>query len=598
MTIDNMLDEILLQVKRPGRYLGNEWNVVKKGIRPQDIKFAICFPDLYEVGMSHLGLRIIYGLLNAEEGVACERVFLPDIDMQHILKAKDMPLFSLESRLPLGDFDFIGFCLNYELDYTNVLAVLDLARIPLLAKDRTLDFPLVIAGGCCTSNPEPLADFIDLFLIGEAEEALPQIIEAYKNFTADGGKSTADKEGILRELAKIEGVYVPSFYDVGYDKSGVIKSFIPRYPDTPGKIKKRIVKNLDEAYYPTQWLVPYIQIVHDRAAVELMRGCPHSCKFCQAGNFYRYQRMRSPSKILELISKICKSTGYEEISLLSLSTSDYPHLPEIVSSLSGRFQENAVAISLPSLRPRSYLGGIVEYLSRVHKTTLTFAPEAGSERLRRLINKNFDMEELYSAVLNAYRAGWQAVKLYFMIGLPYETKDDLDGILEIARKVSNLRRELGKPQAGVNLSISSFIPKPHTYFQKEGMASLEILEEKRRYLKEESKGLPKVIKLAFHNPQAAFLEAVFSRGDRRLGRVLLTAYQNGCFLDGWPEYFKFDIWKEAFRVNELDTEFYLKQKADEERLPWQHIDLGVDSFRAQGHESNLGEAFPQIQGNA
>ena len=576
-----MLEEdILLQVKKPGRYLGNEWNAVKKDFQSQDVKFALCFPDLYEIGMSNLGLRIVYGLLNSREGIVCERVFLPDTDMQKILRERKIPLFSLESRMALAEFDFIGFCLSYELNYTNILAILDLAAIPLLASERDLSFPLVIGGGACVSNPEPLSDFIDLFLIGEAEEALLEIIERYKEYQA-AGRHQVTKEGLLKELAKIDGVYVPSFYEVEYNQGGAVKKFSPKYSDIPLKIKKRIVNDLNQAYYPTSWLVPYVQIIHDRAPVELMRGCPHRCNFCQARNLYHNLRLRSPSRVMELARSIAQSSGYEEISFLGLSISDYPYLSEVISSLSEKFQGDAVAISLPSLRPKAYLGELATFLARVRKTTFTFAPEAGSEKMRKSINKNFQMEEFYSAVLSAYLAGWQAVKLYFMIGLPGEDYDDLDGILEIAREVSGLRKKAGRMNRGeVRLSISFFVPKPHTAFEREAMDSTEALQAKILYLRNKSRALPRAVKLKFHTLENSLLEAVFSRGDRALGKVLLAAYRKGCLLDGWSEHFRFGLWLEAFGECLKSIDFYLKRREESGILPWEHIDLVSDNLTA------------------
>lgn len=569
-----MLEDILSCVRKPGRYLGNEWNVVKKDFLKQDVKFAICFPDLYEIGMSNLGLRIIYGLLNNQEGICCERVFLPDIDMQEILKARKMPLFSLESKSALNEFDFLGFCLHYELNYTNILKILDLSGIPLLAKDRDSNFPLVIAGGVCSSNPEPLADFVDLFLIGEAEEALLEIIAAYKKLKGSVYTgSRIRKEDALRELGRIEGVYVPSFYNVKYNKEGLIEDFSCKYSDIPVKIKKRIVKNLDAAYYPLQWLVPYIEITHDRASVELMRGCPHHCNFCQARNIYHNLRMRSPDKVLELARAISESSGYEEISFLSLSTSDYPYLDKIIESVACEFKKQALSISLPSLRPKVYLGNLMNYLKEVRKTTLTFAPEVGSEKMLKVINKDIKMDELYSAVSLAYKAGWQAVKLYFMIGLPGEDDKDLDGILEIAQKVSGLRKEITGRPGEVRLSISSFIPKPHTFFEREPMASYEILRSKVDYLRERAKRLPKRIKIDIHNLRRSLLEGVFSRGDRTLAGVLLTAYKKGCLLDGWQEHFRPDIWQSAFSDCGMAMEYYLRAREEKEILPWSHIDI-------------------------
>ncbi|MEK6568286.1 MAG: radical SAM protein [Candidatus Omnitrophota bacterium] len=613
MEIKNeILEEILPLVRKPARYLGNELNAVRKDPRAQKVRFAICFPDLYEIGMSNLGLRIIYGLLNSLPEVSCERVFLPDVDMREILKTRKIPLFSLESKTVLSEFDFIGFCLSCELSYTNMLAVLDLSGIPLLAKDRNSAFPLIIAGGASVGNPEPAADFVDLFLIGEAEEALPEVIERYKESlinpstprSKDRGllridtesgvtfprpkgrglnaaeciknqKSKITKEEALRELAGIKGVYVPSLYEVEYDARGVIKEFRPKYPDIPVRIRKRVVEDLNQAYYPVDWIVPYIQIVHDRAAIELMRGCPYNCNFCQARSVYSGLRLRSPEKVLELVDKISRSSGYEEFSFLSLSTSSYPYLRDIVVSVSDKFQKQAIAISLPSLRPKSYLGVLAEYLAKVRKTTLTFAPEAGSERLREAINKNFSMEEFYSAISSAYKAGWQAIKLYFMIGLPDETSQDFDGILEIAQKVSKLRLESAGRPAQVRLSISFFVPKPHTFFEREKMENRDKLKENILYLKNKARKLSKKITLDFHNLETSILEAVLSRSDRSLGEVILRAYNNGCLLDGWPEHFKHELWLKAFKESGKDFDFYLRERSADEILPWQHIDVSA-----------------------
>lgn len=569
------LDEILSRVRKPGRYLGNEWNVSKKDFTKQSVKFAVCFPDIYELGMSNLGVRIIYGLLNSMEGICCERAFLPDTDMRALLAENNIPLFSLESKRPLKDFDFLGFSLGYELDYTNVLAVLDLSGIPLLSKDRTLTSPLIIAGGSCVSNPEPLADFIDIFLIGEAEEALPELIEIYRNkhsgFGADSSDMPISRRGLLLELAKVEGIYIPSLYSVQYGLKGDLSDFRPLYPSVPVKIKKRIVKNLDQSYYPSVWLTPHIQIVHDRAAVELMRGCPNRCNFCQASPLYQNLRIRSAKKVLELSRDVLSSSGYEEISFLSLSTSEYPYLNEVISALNEELCSNAVAISLPSLRPKSYLGRLIETISKVRKPTLTFAPEAGSQRLRGLINKDYAMDDFFEAISFAYKSGWQKIKLYFMIGLADEDYADLDGILEIAQKASSLRKECAHRPGEVRLSISFFIPKPHTSFQRHAMDSADSLKEKINYLRNKSRRLSRHIRLNFHDLNSSILEAVFSRGDRALGQVLLEAYKRGCVLDGWKEHFKADSWFDAFRDTRVDYTRYLKNMDNIKILPWEHI---------------------------
>lgn len=591
MDIENWLAGVLLEVRKPARYIGNEWNAVKKDFSKQEIKFAVCFADLYELGMSNLGVRIIYGLLNEQEGISCERVFLPDVDMQALLKRDNVPLFSLESKAPLAGFDFLGFSLSYELGYTNVLAVMDLAGIPLLSKDRDLNYPLVIAGGSCVSNPEPMADFVDLFLIGEAEEAILEIIEKYKQIRTSAERSGAYPKGtshepqtanrkpgitktdILRALSEIEGVYVPSFYEARYNDDGSFNGLIPKYPDLPAKINKRIVKDLNQAYYPVKWMVPYIPVVHDRAAVELMRGCPHCCNFCQARSVYSSLRLRSPEKVVQLSREVLSSSGYEELSFLSLSTSEYPYLAKVIASLGRELEEDGVSVSLPSLRPKSYLGELSEYLAKVRKTTLTFAPEAGSERMRQAIHKNFSMDELFSAVSQAYKNGWQAIKLYFMIGLPGEEYSDLDGILEIAQKVSSLRKEFSRYPAEVRLSVSFFVPKPHTGFERQAMDSAESLRAKTAYLRDKSRGISRKIRLDFHELKTSILEAVFSRGDRRLAEVIRKAYKSGCMLDGWSEHFKPDIWEASFKECSIRHEDYLSAVACGESLPWEHIVL-------------------------
>ncbi|MFH1202636.1 MAG: TIGR03960 family B12-binding radical SAM protein [Candidatus Omnitrophota bacterium] len=577
-------EEIISKVKRPARYLGNEYNVSRKDHHNAKVKIALCYPDLYEVGMSHLGLRILYGLLNAQSDIACERVFSPDTDLEEILRKDKIPLFSLETHTPLSEFDIIGFSLQYELNYTNLLNILDLSGIPLLSKDRDSRHPLIIAGGCCCLNPEPLADFIDLFCIGEAEELILEVVEKYKEFTVQRLSSLVlRKDKLLLESAKIKGVYVPSLYEVEYNEDGRIKKFSPRQRSVPTKIIRRIVHDLDKAFFPTRWLVPFIQIVHDRITLEIMRGCPGGCRFCQAFCFYRPARPRSVNSVLRLAKDCYNSTGYEEMSLLSLSSSDHPKLKEIIKELMEFFQDKYVGISLPSLKPRSSLSDITALLAKVRKSGLTFAPEAGTERLRKVINKNVDLDELVKVSHQAFVCGYRHLKLYFMLGLPTENEKDLDGIIDLAVALSRLRKEIDGHLAVINVSISCFIPKSHTPFQWQEMDSLTSLENKKKYLISRLRSSrPHLVNLKFHDFQMGFLEAVLCRGDRRIAKVILNAFQEGAKFDSWREYFNFPLWMEAFNKQGIDPFFYaLRRRSFDEILPWEHIDLGQDRHKLQ-----------------
>lgn len=568
-----MQDDMLLSVNKPGRYIGNEWNLPAKDFANAEIKFALGFADLYEVGMSNLGLRILYGLLNNLDNVSCERFFSPAEDMEGVLRKHHLPLESLESQQPLKNFDFIGFSLGHELCYTNLLNILDLAGIPLNAELRDVTFPLVIAGGPSTLNPEPLVSFFDLFVIGEAEEAILEILELYRGLKVKFKNGLISKIDLLTALASIEGVYVPCLYEVSYGRDGKIEDFIPKVEGVPRKIKKRFVKDLNNAYFPSRWLVPYIQTVHDRVTIEIMRGCPHHCRFCQARSQYFPLRIRNPSCILNLTEKACSSSGYEEVSLSGLSVSDYPQSEELVKAMMDTLKQKGVSLSLPSIKPTVGLSRLSNLISTFKKTTLTFAPEAGTERLRRVLNKDFDTIAFFKTLEELYHQGYQHIKLYFMVGIPSEEKQDLEAIADFSQEVSRLRKRLGFGNAQVNISVNPLIPKPHTPFQWLKVADLEELRLKQIFLRERIKGSR--LKLNFHNRYLSYLEGVFSRGDRRLGKVIESAFNKGARFDGWAERLRFDIWQEAFKDCAVEPDFYLKEKSPDELLPWGFIDVGI-----------------------
>ena len=512
----------MLEILRPGRYINSEWNAVHKEWDSAALKIALLFPDIYEIGMSHLGMKILYGLLNREEGVICERAFTPWPDMEKRLRDRKENLSSLESSHALKEFDIIGFSLQYEMNYLDMLNMLDLGGVPLHCSERGGDDPIVIAGGPCVFNPEPLADFIDAFVIGEAEEAILEIVKAIKG--TDRARSAA-----LKELAKIEGVYVL------------------------GQVKKRIIKDLDNSYFPTDVVVPYIQITHDRIGIEIMRGCPHRCKFCQACKIFHPLRIRSVDKIMKIAEESVKNTGYEEISLLSLSSGDYPHIEELARKLEEKFKPLGVKISLPSLRVGSFEKR--SGMDTLRRAGLTFAPEAGSERLRATLNKQMTDAEIVEKSRIALSSGWRKVKLYFMVGLPGETSEDLDAIIELAGKIKN-----------VNLSVSPFIPKPHSDFEREGMEGMETLKEKQRYLASRRN-----IKINFHSPEISRIEAILTRGDRRIGKVILKAWEKGLRLQAWTELFNYNLWDQVFQETGIDQEHYLRKKEAGENLPWGFI---------------------------
>ena len=569
-----MLDDILSQVNKPGRYIGQEWNMHKKDFDASNIKFALCFPDLYEVGMSNLGMRIIYNILNGIEDVCCERFFSPGIDMERLLRLNHLEVFSLESKKRLKEFDIMGFSLGYELDYTNVLNILDLGRIPLKSSLRDQAYPLVIGGGPCTLNPEPVSEFFDLFVIGEAEEVILEIVDVYREFKQKLKTSGIDKQDLLFRLSHIEGVYVPLLYEVRYNLRGRPDGFKPKVKGVPLVIKKRFVRDLDNAYFLLDWLVPYIQIIHDRITLEIMRGCPNTCRFCQAKSQYFPFRKRDIKNILNLACDIYKGTGYEEISLAGLSVSDYPQIEELLTQLVNLFKKKGVSVSLPSIKPKEMVGNLCALIATIKKTGFTFAPEAATEKLRQILAKDFDTVNFFKAIEEAYRRGYRHIKLYFMIGLPCEEKEDLDGIIEFATRASELRKKINKSPAQVNVSINTLIPKPHTPFQWLKMDDIESIQCKRDYLKRKIKN--KRLILSFHNPYMSILEGVFSRGDRRLSEVIVGAFNKGARFDAWDNYFMFNKWQDAFKGAHIDPNFYLKEKAKDEFLPWDFLDVGIN----------------------
>lgn len=571
--ISRDVEKILLNVQKPGRYTGGELNSVVKDKDKVDVRFAFCFPDVYEVGMSHLGMKILYSQFNERDDIWCERVFAPWTDMEEQMRKHNIPLYALESGDSLDKFDFIGFTLQYELSFTNILYMLELGNIPLLSKDRNDLFNIVVAGGPCACNPEPLADFIDLFFIGEGEEVDLEVIDLYKQCRANG----ETKQQFLEKAAQIQGVYVPSLYDVEYNDDGTIKSFNPKN-NAPAVIKKRIITDLDNLYYPESFVVPSIEIVHDRAMAEIFRGCIRGCRFCQAGFLYRPVREKSPEVIDRQCHMLCNNTGYDEVSLSSLSSSDYTKIGELLNNLTKWSKDENVSISLPSLRVDGFSDEILSKIKTVRKSGLTFAPEAGTQRLRNVINKNVTEEELMSTCSTAFNGGWTTVKLYFMIGLPTETLDDVAGIAQLGQKVVNAYYNAENRQKGksvkVTLSTASFVPKPFTPFQWFPQDTMDELKEKQMHLKDSI--TTKKINYNYHDSSTSFVEAVFARGDRKLCKALLKAHEKGMIFDGWGDFFSLDKWLEVFAECGIDPAFYAnRQREFDELLPWDHIDYGI-----------------------
>jgi radical SAM family uncharacterized protein len=565
-------DKILPFVETPGQYIGEEWNSIKKEDNDIDVTIALAFPDTYAIGMSHMGMQILYGLLNERKDTACERVFTPWYDMEAALREHNIPLYSLETFRPLKEFDIIGFSLQYEMSFTNVLNMLDLAKIPLKRKERTENDPLIIAGGPLALTPEPISDFIDIFFVGDAEEKLPQFIEYFK--ALKNTENLSREEKIVSLVKEMKNLYAPSLYDVTYDSDGVINRIEPNLPGVPPVVHGASVSNLGKAYFPEKPIIPYVQTVFDRISIEVMRGCTQGCRFCQAGMTKRPNRIRSVDKILDMSTDCYRNTGHDEISLGALSISDYPHLKDLMTSMGDAFDQKKVNIAFPSIRISDKLTGLPSFLNTVRKSGLTLAPEAATTRLRKVINKNISNEDLFAGVKEAYKEGWNLVKLYFMIGLPTETDEDVEEIANLAYKISSLKKEVKGSHGNVNITISTFVPKAHTPFQWEPMISLERIKEIKRIIM--NKIRHRRIRVKFNKPERSILEGIFARGDRRLGKVILHAWQDGCRFDSWDDHFDYGKWKTAFEKAGLNENFYLsRERKEDEVLPWDHLSCGL-----------------------
>ena len=569
------LDDILYKVEKPGRYIGEEFNSYIKNKEKVDIRFAFCFPDVYEVGMSHLGMKILYYTMNKREDTYCERAFAPWPDMEEELRNNNIPLFTLETKDSLSKFDFVGFTLQYEMSYTNILNMLNMSNIPLTYEKRREEDPLIVCGGPCAYNPEPLYKIVDFFVLGEGEEVTNEYLDLYKEFKKQG----KSKSEYLRAISKIEGIYVPSLYEALYNQDGTLKDFKPIYEDVPKKVKKRIIKDLNQVDYPDKLIVPYTEIVHDRITLETFRGCTRGCRFCQAGMIYRPVREKGKDKLIELADQLLKSTGYNEISLTSLSICDYSDVDNLIKTLIEKYMDEKVGVSLPSLRIDSFFVELINEIQKVRKTGLTFAPEAGTQKMRDVINKGVTEEDLIRTVRSAFESGWSTIKLYYMLGLPYETVEDVKGIAHTSEKVVDeyykVPKDKRKKGLRVNVSASIFVPKPFTPFQWVAQDREEDVKEKIYALKDEFKS--RAIHFTYHASKVSFLEAIFARADRRVCDVLIRAFEKGCKFDGWSEYFNYDAWMEAFEECGIDPEFYAYRNREySELLPWDFIDIGVN----------------------
>jgi len=590
------IEKYLLDVQKPSRYIGDEMGSIVKNPESTDVSFAFCFPDTYDIGMSHLGMKILYSLTNSRENYRCERVFAPLEDFENIMREHDIPLYTLENLEPVKDFDFVGFTLQYELSYTNVLNMLDLAGIPIWQRERgeTLS-PIVVAGGCCVCNAEPLADFFDIFILGEGEEVNLELMDLYYEHKKKG----SSRSEFLRDAVKIEGIYVPSLYNVSYNDDGTVKAIISE-EGVPATVHKRIISDMDKIFYPDNFVVPFSEIIHDRAVTEVLRGCIRGCRFCQAGFLYRPFREKSAESIYNQSKALCENTGYDELSLASLSTSDHSGISEILSRLIDYTEKNKINLSLPSLRIDNFSEELLEKIKKVRKSGLTFAPEAGTQRLRDVINKNVTEEEIMNTCRISFEGGYTTVKLYFMLGLPTETDEDIIGIAELAQKIVDLFYSLPERPKGksvqVSISTATFVPKPFTPFEFEPQDTHEMIQHKQKLLMDSIKS--RKIKPSWHDPSVSLIEAVLARGDRRLSHVIYTAWKNGCKFDSWGEHFKFDVWLDAFKKCGLDPEFYACRKREyTEIMPWEHIDYYVtkDFFIRENKRARESKTTPNCR---
>lgn len=587
-------DEILLSIEKPARYIGNEVNSVRKDLLEIDVRFAMCFPDVYEIGMSHLGIQILYDMFNRREDVWCERVYSPWVDLDRIMRERNIPLFALESQDPIKEFDFLGITIQYEMCYTNILQILELSQVPIFAKDRSESDPIVIGGGPCTYNPEPLAEFFDLFYIGEGETVYFELLDAYKENKKNGGS----RRDFLEKAAHIPGIYVPSFYDVEYDADGMIVKFAPNNANAPEKIKKEIVMDITDTYYPKKPVVPFIKATQDRVVLEIQRGCIRGCRFCQAGMVYRPTRERNLEMLKEYAYDMLKNTGHEEISLSSLSSSDYSQLEKLVSFLIDEFRSKGVNISLPSLRIDAFSLDVMSKVQDVKRSSLTFAPEAGSQRLRDVINKGLTEENILEGAGQAFEGGWNRVKLYFMLGLPTETQEDMEGIAVLSDKIARRYYEIPKEQRNgkvqITASTSFFVPKPFTPFQWSRMNTKEEFLGKARIVNAAMKEQlnRKSLKYNWHEADLTVLEGVLARGDRRVGAVIYDAYRRGSLYDSWSEFFDNRKWMAAFEATGVSIDFYnTRERSLDETLPWDFIDTGVTKdFLKQEWQKAVGES--------
>lgn len=594
--LKDQLEPLLLKVQKPIRYVGGEFNSVVKDKKNIRTRMALCFPDNYEIGMSHLGLKILYSLINAREDCWAERVYAPWPDMEALMRENHIPLYGLESLDPLREFDFLGFSLQYELSYTNILNMLDLAGIDPLAENRTNDDPVIFAGGPCAMNAEPLCDFFDCFQLGEGEEIMLEMIDLYQKHRASG---KWDKKAFLKDAAQIPGMYVPSLYDVTYHEDGTIAAVTPK-DGAPATITKRIVKDFDKVFYPDTFIVPYTEVVHDRAVLEVMRGCIRGCRFCQAGFIYRPIRAKKPDTLCSQGKALCDSTGYEEMSLASLSTSDHPQVEEMLDKIIDYTQEEHINLSLPSLRVDNFSKELLEKVSKVRKSGLTFAPEAGTQRLRDVINKGVTEEEIMRTSRIAFEGSYTSVKLYFMLGLPFETMDDVLGITALGQRVVDLYYSLPTKPKGkavnVSISVSTFVPKPFTPFQWAAQDTYDEIVEKQHALTHSV--TTRKISLAWHEVRTSVLEGVIARGDRRLGKAIYNAWKMGCKFDSWEEFFDFDKWVKAIADAGLTMEFYAsRQRTPDEIFPWDHIDVGVSKafLRREYEKASRAEVTPNCK---